>query len=180
MASGETTVYDLPYPVNSDPVNVAGDIQSLAERIEVILPTLGLPFHTLEVTNDSGVSIAKGDPVFISGFNNTSGKPEVTKSQASDITTFPVVGLAQSAIGDGNDGVIVISGVFTGINTSSYAAGDRLYVGSSGGLTATQPITNTTNSGVVAIVAKANINGVILVGAFKGNGTWGSMKAGLA
>jgi hypothetical protein len=163
MASGETTVFDLPYPINSDPVNVAGDIQSLAERIEVILPTLGLPYHTLEVTNDSGVSIAKGDPVYISSFNNTSGKPEVTKSQASDITTFPVVGLAQSAIGDGNDGVIVISGVFTGIDTASYTVGDILYVGSSGGLTATQPITATTNSGAVGVISKANINGTILV-----------------
>ena len=180
MASGETTVFDLPYPINSDPVNVAGDIQSLAERIEVILPTLGLPYHTLEVTNDSGVSIAKGDPVYISSFNNTSGKPEVTKSQASDITTFPVVGLAQSAIGNGNDGVIVISGVFTGIDTASYTVGDILYVGSSGGLTATQPITATTNSGAVGVISKANINGKILVGSFKGNGTWGSMKAGLA
>ena len=180
MASGETTVYDLPYPINSDPVNVAGDIQSLAERIEVILPTLGLPYHTLEVTNDSGVSIAKGDPVYISSFNSTSGKPEVTKSQANSIATFPVVGLAQSAIGNGSDGVIVISGVFTGIDTSSYTAGNLLYVGSTGGLTATQPISATTNSAVVGVVSKANLNGTILVGAFRGNGTWGSMKAGLA
>jgi len=180
MASGETTVYDLPYPVNSDPVNVAGDIQALAERIEVILPTLGLPYHTIEVTNDSGVTINKADPVYVSGFDNTSGKPEITKSQASDITTFPVVGLAQTAIGDEADGVVVISGVFTGVNTSTYTARDALYVGSSGGLTATQPITATTNSGVVGVVSKADVNGVILVGAFKGNGTWGSMKAGLA
>ena len=180
MASGETPVYDLPYPVNADPVNVAGDIQSLAERIEVILPTLGLPYHTVEVTNDSGVTINKADPVYISGFNNTSGKPEISKSQASDITTFPVIGLAQSAIGSGSDGVVVISGVFTGVNTGSYTTGDLLYVGSSGGLTATQPITATTNSGVVGVVSKSNVNGTILVGAFKGNGTWGSVKAGLA
>ncbi len=180
MASGETTIYDLPYPVNSDPVNVAGDIQSLAERIEVILPTLGLPYHTIEVTNDSGVTINKSDPVYISSYNVTSGKPEVTKSQANDLTTFPVIGLAQSAIGNGSDGVVVISGVFTGVDTSSYTAGDTLYVGSTGGLTSIQPITATTNSGVVGVVSKANINGVILVGSFKGNGTWGSMKAGLA
>jgi hypothetical protein len=180
MASGETTVYDLPYPVNSDPVNVAGDIQSLAERIEVILPTLGLPYHTLEVTNNSGVSIAMGDPVYISGFNSTSGKPRITKSQASTIATFPVVGLAQSAIGNGSDGVIVISGVFTGINTSSFAVGALLYTATSGGLTSTQPISATTNSAVVGVVSKSNVNGTILVGAFRGNGTWGSMKAGLA
>lgn len=180
MASGETVVYDLPYPVNSDVVNVAGDIQALAERIEVILPTIGLPYHTIECTNDSGVTINKADPVYISSYNSTSGKPEITKSQASDLTTFPVIGLAQSAIGNGNDGVVVISGVFTGVNTSTYTAGDTLYVGSSGGLTATQPITETTNSGVVGVVSKADVNGVILVGSFKGNGTWGSMKAGLA
>jgi hypothetical protein len=147
----ETPVYDIPYPTNSSPVDVAGDLQAIAERIEVILPTIGLPYHTLEVVNNSGVSIAKGDPVYISGFGTS--KPRITKSQASTIATFPVIGLAQSAIGNGSDGVVVISGVFTDINTSSYAAGDRLYVGSSG---------------------------VILVGSFKGNGTWGSMKAGLA
>jgi len=180
MASGETTVYDLPYPINSDPVDVAGDIQSLAQRIEVVLPTIGLPYHTIEVTNVSGVSITKGDPVYVSGFNSTSGKPQITKSQASTIGTFPVIGLAQSTISNSTDGVVVISGVFTGVNTSSYSVGARLYVGTSGGLTTTQPITTTTNSGVVGIVAKSNASGIILIGSFKGNGTWGSMKAGLA
>ena len=121
-----------------------------------------------------------GDPVYISGFNSTSGKPRITKSQASTIATFPVVGLAQSAIGNGSDGVIVISGVFTGINTSSFAVGALLYTATSGGLTATQPISATTNSAVVGVVSKSNVNGTILVGAFRGNGTWGSMKAGLA
>jgi hypothetical protein len=177
----ETLNYDIPYPTPSSPVNVSGDLQALAERIDVVLPTIGLPTHTIEITNDSGVSIAKGDPVYISGFNNTSGKPEITKSQANDITTFPVVGLAQSAIGDGSDGVIVLSGVFTGINTAAFTIGDTLYVGSTGGLTATQPITATTNSGVIGVVAKSNsTTGIILVGSFKGNGSWGSMKAGLA
>jgi hypothetical protein len=180
MASGETAVYDLPYPVDSDPVNVAGDIQSLAERIEFIIPTITLDNVTIEVTNVSGVSITKGDPVYISGFNNTSGKPQVTKSQANILGTFPVIGLAQSTINNSTDGVVIVSGVFTGVNTSSYSAGARLYVGSTGGLTATQPITATTSSGVVGIVAKSNASGTILIGTFKGNGTWGSMKAGLA
>ena len=176
----ETLNYDIPYPTNSSPVDVAGDLQALAERIDIVLPTIGLPFHTFECTNNSGVSIAMGDPVYISGFNSTSGKPRITKSQASTIATFPVVGLAQSAIGNGSDGVIVISGVFTGIDTSSFAVGALLYTATSGGLTATQPISATTNSAVVGVVSKSNVNGTILVGAFRGNGTWGSMKAGLA
>ena len=176
----QTPVYEIPYPTNSSPVDVAGDLQALAERVEVILPTIGLPLFTLEVTNNSGASITKGSPVYISGYDAVSGKTEITKSQASDITTFPIAGLAQSAIGNGSDGVIVLSGVFNGIDTSSFTAGDMLYVGASGGLTATQPISATTNSGVIGVVSKSNVNGTILVGVIKGNNTWGSMKAGLA
>jgi len=176
MATGITPIYDLPYPVLSDQVNVHEDIQSLAEQLELILPTIGLPYQTLEVTNTSGSAIAKGDPVYISGFGTS--KPTVAKSVSTDIATFPVVGLAQAAIANTNDGVIVISGVFSGVNTNSYNVGNILYVGTTGGLTATQP---TAGSGAVAVVAKKNSStGILLVGQPKGNGTWGSLKAGLA
>ena len=66
MASGSTPVYDLPYPVLSDPVAVSSDIQALAEQIELVLPSIGLPTHTFEVSNNSGENIQKGDPLYIS------------------------------------------------------------------------------------------------------------------
>jgi hypothetical protein len=175
MATGATPTYDLPYPILTDPVNVHEDIQSLAESIESILPTIGLPFHTLEVRNVSGASISKGDPVYISGFST---KPTVAKSNTTTIGTFPVVGLAQSNIGNSSDGVIVLSGVFTDINTASYTAGDVLYVASGGGLTATKPASNVVTVGVVA---KSNATtGVILVTSPRSRaGTWGALKEGL-
>jgi hypothetical protein len=171
----ETTIYDLPYPTNTDPVDVAGDIQSLAEAIDAVLPTIGLPFHTLEIRNVSGVSIAKGDPVYITGYST---KPTIAKSNTATIGTFPVVGLAQSAIGNNSDGVIVISGVFTDINTASYTAGDVLYVASGGGLTATKPASNVVTVGVVA---KSNsTSGVIIVSSPRSRAaTWGALKEGL-
>jgi len=171
----ETTIYDLPYPTNTDPVDVAGYIQSLAEAIDAVLPTIGLPFHTLEIRNVSGVSIAKGDPVYITGYST---KPTVAKSDIATIGTFPVVGLAQSAIGNNSDGVIVISGVFTDINTASYTAGDVLYVASGGGLTATKPASNVVTVGVVA---KSNsTSGVIIVSSPRSRAaTWGALKEGL-
>jgi len=176
MATGVTPIYDLPYPLFSDQVNVHEDVQSLAEQLELILPTIGLPYHTLEVTNNSGVTISKGDPVYISGF--ATSKPTITKCDSDDLDTFPVIGLAQAAIANTNDGVIVLSGVFTPINTNSYNAGDILYVANGGGLTATQPVTG---SGAVAVVAKkSSSTGILIVGQPKGNGTWGSLKAGLA
>jgi hypothetical protein len=175
MATGSTNTYDLPYPVLSDPVNVHEDIQSLAERLEDVLSNVGVPFISLEVRNVSGASIAKGTPVYITGYTT---KPTVAKCDSDDLSTFPVVGITQSAISNNTNGVIIVSGVFENINTSSYSAGDILYVANGGGLTDTIP---TGGSGAVAVVAKSNATtGVIIVGQPKGNGTWGALKNGLA
>lgn len=175
MATGATTTYDLPYPLLTDPVNVHEDIQSLAERIEDVISNVGLPFISLEVRNTTGATIAKGTPVYISGYST---KPLIAKCDSDDLATFPMIGITQAAISTGTDGVIIVSGVFENINTSSYAAGEILYVANGGGLTDTIP---TGGSGAVAVVAKSNAStGIIVVGQPKGNGTWGSMKAGLS
>ena len=172
----ETTIYDLPYPVLSDPVDIVGDIRSLAERMEAVLPTISTTYVTIEVTNASGVSINIGDPVYVSGFNNDSGKPQVTK--LTNTMNYPMLGLAKSTFATATDGVIVISGIFTNVATSSYSVGNILYTGTSGGLTATQP---TTGGTAVGVVAKSHATtGVIIVGKPTGNGTWAALKAGLA
>ena len=175
MATGATTTYDLPYPVLSDPVNVHEDIQSLAERIETVISNIGLPFISLEVRNITVSTIAKGTPVYISGYTS---KPTIAKCDSNDLTTFPVVGITQAAMTSNSDGVIIISGVFENINTAAYSAGDILYVADGGGLTDTVPADG---SGAVAVVAKSNAStGVIIVGQPKGNGSWGALKNGLA
>lgn len=175
MATGSTTNYDIPYPVSTDPVNVHEDIQSLAERLEDILSNVGFPFISLEVRNSTGSTIAKGTPVYISGYST---KPTVAKCDSDDLTTFPVIGITQSSISNGADGVIILSGIFDEIDTSTYTVGDILYVANGGGLTKTIPAGG---SGAVAIVAKVNAStGIIIVGQPKGNGTWGALKNGLA
>jgi len=180
MASGETLNYDIPYPLASDNVNVHGDIQDLAEAIDAILPTLGLPYHTLEVVNNTGSTIAKATPVYISGFGTS--KPRISKSDADTLATFPVIGLTQAAITNGSDGVVLINGIFTDVNTAAFSAGDRLYVASGGGLTTSLPAgIDNGGRGVIGVVAKSHATtGIIIVGATKGNGTWGSLKAGLS
>ena len=175
MATGATTTYDLPYPVLTDPVNVHEDIQSLAERIEDVISNVGLPFISLEVKNTTGSTIAKGTPVYISGY---SSKPLIAKCDSDNLSTFPMIGITQAAISTATDGVIIVSGVFENLDTSSYTAGNILYVANGGGLTNSIPAGG---SGAVAVVAKVNAStGIIVVGQTKGNGTWGSMKAGLS
>lgn len=173
MATGATANYDIPFPLSSDPVNIHEDLQDLAEQIELILPDL--VNHTIEVRNISGASIAKATPVFVTGFNT---KTTIEKCDSDTIATFPVLGLTSSAIGNNTDGVVTISGVILDANTNSFTAGNVLYVADGGGLTATQPATG---SGAVAIVGKSNATtGILIVGQPKGNGSWGSLKAGLS
>jgi hypothetical protein len=175
MATGATTTYDLPYPVLTDPVNVHEDIQSLAERIEDVISNVGLPFISLEVRNTTGATIAKGTPVYISGYST---KPLIGKCDSDNLATFPMIGITQAAISTATDGVIIVSGVFENVDTSSFTAGNILYVANGGGLTNSIPAGG---SGAVAVVAKVNAStGIIVVGQPKGNGTWGSMKAGLS
>jgi len=86
--------------------------------------------------------------------------------------------LAKATMQDANDAVVVNVGVLENINTSSYDEGDKLYVGSTGGLTTTKPASG---SSVIAVVAYANATtGQLLVAEIKGgNATWGAVKNGL-
>jgi hypothetical protein len=171
MAQGRSDGLDLPYPLAEDYVNVHGDIRQLVEKLEVILPPLGVSYFQLQVKNVSGTNISAGDPLVTSGFTT---KTNVRRAIATD--TLPILGLAKNAIPNNTDGIVVVAGVMDGINTSGFATGDILYVGASGGLTATRPANG---SGAVGLVAHAAADGVIIVEA-KGNGTWGALKAGLA
>jgi len=162
--------------VLTDPVNVHEDMQSLAETVDATLRDILKTYLAVNVHNDSGVNIAKGDPVYVTGYSSVAGLTTVAKSESLNNLTFPVLGLAQNDIGDNATDSVIISGVFDGINTGSYSEGDKLYVADSGGLTNIKP----ENASVVAIVAKSNISGIIVVGQPKGNGTWGSLKEGLS
>ena len=57
--------------------------------------------------------------------------PEVSKAQSNSTTTMPAIGIAKQTINSGNRGYVVVQGLLTGINTSTYSEGDVLYVSSS-------------------------------------------------
>jgi hypothetical protein len=173
MATGTTNdgLFNLPYPLAADPVNVHGDIKSLADRLLLILPPLGLSQFQLGVINDSGEYLPAGTPVFVSGYDSVHEKPQIDKCLPT--TEKPILGLLKQPLEDGSEGIVVVAGVMEDVNTSGFADGDVLYVGSDGGLSTTQ------YGGAVGVVAYAASNGIIIVEA-KGNGTWGALKAGLA
>jgi hypothetical protein len=170
MATGQSTTYDLPYPLVDDNVNVHGDIRQLVERLEAVLPLAS--YSQLAVTNNTSELMTAGDPVYVTGFNSETNS--TTVARAKHDTSNPILGLVKTNIPAGQSGVVVVAGVVQNINTSAFTAGDILYSGESGGLT------NQLHHGAaVCVVVYAAETGIVSVDS-KGNGTWGALKAGLA
>ncbi len=170
MASGESLNLELPYPLESDPVNVHGDIKTLVDRLDIVLPSAS--YVEIPVINKSGSTLAAGTPVFVIGHDGTNVEVNIyTPSE-----TKPILGVIKASTTNNSVGICVIAGILYGVNTSGFEEGDILYVGQNGGLTKTQPAGG---SPAVAInVVKSPDQGVVIIGA-KGSPTWGSLKNGL-
>jgi hypothetical protein len=171
MASGQSSKYQLPFPQPVDAVNVHGDIKSLVERLETVLPQAS--YVDIPVKNTSGQSLDAGTPLYITGHDGTN----VTVSYANGSTTSPVIGLAKATMANNSVGIAVVAGVVSSVNTASFDNGSPLFVASSGGLT--DEWNEDAGSAVAMVIYKHATNGIIVVGA-KGDGTWGSVKLGLS
>jgi hypothetical protein len=111
----------------------------------------------------AGETLAKGDPVYISGSHGSGSTliPIVSKADASNAAKMPAVGIMDAALANNANGHMVIIGTITQLNTNAYAVNSVLYVASGGGFTATPPAAN---SQPVAIVERANQNnGAVIV-----------------
>jgi hypothetical protein len=90
----------------------------------------------------AGEAIAKGDLVYVSAWNDANACPEVRKARANAVATMPCIGIADAAINVSEVGEVYSAGVVTGLDTSAYSAGTKLYVSSStaGAWTSTRPV----------------------------------------
>ncbi len=170
MATGRSTNYNLPFPLAVDAVNVHGDIKSLTERLDTILPQAS--YVDIPAKNTSSETIPAGFPVIITGHDGTN----VGISKATAASSTAILGLSRTEISISGTGVVVVAGVINGVNTSQFDAGQTLFVAENGGLTATQDGNQGT---AIATVVNPAVSGSIIVGA-KSNSTWGSLKAGLS
>ena len=166
-----TNNYGLTYPEATDAVNVHNDIKKLADDVDDAISSLDASNVRVKVINNSGSTIGKAKPVYAVGHTNNKTQIQLFTSLLSD--NHPFLGLTKTELTNGASGEVVVAGVLTDVNTSSFSVGELLYVDSSGALT------NTVIGGAIGIVAVDSTNGVIVIQA-KGNGTWGALKAGLA
>lgn len=133
------------------------------------LPTSGIT--TVDVHNNTGSTLSKGSPVYVTG-THASGKPTVALTDADGTGTYPAIGLVSADIANGADGTVVAGGTLANWDTSSYTAGDALYIDTTAGaLTATRPTAETSKVQKVAVVTRshATSGSVIVMGAGRTN-----------
>ena len=118
----------------------------------------------LSVHNQSGATINKGDVVYVSG-THSSGKPIIQLADNNGSNTYPAIGLVHADIANGADGNVIISGQLANVDTSSFSAGDALYLHSTAGeLTTTRPTAATEKVQKVGLVTRSHAsNGSILI-----------------
>jgi hypothetical protein len=131
-----------------------GDAE-VAKRIEIT------------VKNVSGSALVKGAAVHASPTATPpSGNVIEVIGADNDVTaSMPAIGILNEAIADEAEGQCVMVGSVTGINTSSFTAGQELYVGSTAGvLTNTKPTSTSNQIQKIAVVIKSHAsNGQIEV-----------------
>ncbi len=125
----------------------------------------------LEVRNTSGSEMTKGNVVFISGYNIGQDLPTVDLADANGSATFPVVGLIQETISNNANGRVCVSGRMSGLDTSSFTAGDMIYMSETAGEFSTKPTAAASEVQSIGSVLRSNASqGVVeIIGAFRTN-----------
>jgi hypothetical protein len=109
----------------------------------------------------AGEALAKGDPVYVSGYHAGTSMAIVMKANAANSPMMPAIGIMDADVANNGSSHAVVAGIIGGLNTGSYSVNQTLYVASGGGLSGTKP---STNIQPVARVERANNNnGAILV-----------------
>ena len=126
----------------------------------------------IEIEVIAGENLSKGDVVYVSG--SSGNTPEVSKARANSTNTMPAVGICEQTINSGNTGFIVVQGLLTGINTSTYSEGDVLYVSSSvaGAFQNTAPTGESNRiQNVGKVINSSNGGSILVTGAGRFNAT---------
>jgi hypothetical protein len=107
--------------------------------------------------NDQGSQITKGQVVYIKGLAGDGTTPTVGLADADDSAKMPAFGLAFNTANDQAEIQIVSFGNLGGLNTSTFAVGDTLFVDTTaGGLTKTKPTGETAQLQNIGRVIRSN------------------------
>ena len=135
------TTRTLTVPDASDTIVLLAETQTLTNKtLNDFSNLIAADEQHLQVRNESGGAITKGQAVYISGYSVGQDLPLVQLADANGADTYPVVGLVEDAsISNNATGGIIISGRIAGIDTSAFTAGDIAYLSNTAGGISTRP-----------------------------------------
>ena len=128
-------------------------------EITLNFATDGGPVNTVveTVVNVTAGTLNKGTPVHITG-EDAEGRPEVIVARADTSAAMPCNFVLNENIAAGASGEAILLGMIENVNTSSFNAGDVLYVSPSGGYTTTKP-TGTNLIQNIAVISHVGTDG---------------------
>jgi len=174
--SGEiAAITEKASPISADIVVIEDSAASnVKKRVQIgNFPGGAAETVTLTVRKGSVGTIAKGTPVYISGYN-VGGWTEVEEADADGSGTMPAIGIANEPITNSADAIAIVSGQVSGLATSAYSENDALYVSETvGTLTDVKPTGATSGIQSVARVTRSHISGGVIevIGAGRTNDT---------
>jgi hypothetical protein len=80
----------------------------------------------VRVVNKTGATLTDGSVVYISGAQGN--RPTATPAVASSVSSDKTIGMVTTDIPDNQEGYVTVFGVVNGFNTSSFSAGDELWL----------------------------------------------------
>ena len=147
---------ESPAFASSSDVPVGGDIDQVLTKLSSTDGDADWVYpHTLFITvrNVSGGTLQKGTPVHATGV--TGNVPDVIAADASNSSAMPATYVLNEQINNNAQGVAIIVGTITGVDTSAFSAGDVVYVASGGGFTNVKP-TGTNLIQNLGVVTRSN------------------------
>ena len=93
----------------------------------------------ITIKNVSGVTIQKGTPCYITGSGTSGNLAGVWPADASNPLRMPAGVIAGETLTAGAEGIGLINGFISNVNTSAFTAGDTIYVAAGGGYTKVRP-----------------------------------------
>lgn len=124
-------------------------LRTVQERLEERAPLV----HRFRAMVSGATAIPHGACVRILSGSEVDGMAMATIAENGATTTMPAFGVADGGAGATQDGAfdVVTFGPVSGLDTSAWAVGDRLYVGAAGQLTSTRPATNAQLIAIVVV-----------------------------
>jgi len=121
--------------------------------------------HLIYAANESGATISNGKVVYISGSGGEHGHPLITLSRGDDLTSSYAAGIATQDIPNGGHGFVTQFGIVRDIDTSSFSAGQIVYVSadSAGEIVSTAPAYPNISASVGKVIISDSSAGTILV-----------------